>query len=157
MSEPSTIDMRQAMVQVAEEAAYAFVDEPRALVDWPNEILVAQIEVHVPYCGELMLAAVPAWCAWMAASFEGHDEPQQESIAKRNDALGELLNIMCGILIGEEGNTTPRPSFGIPRVEVVERRRLDELLSIASRHVVLEAEFGHPIALLFVKNEGTHS
>ncbi len=151
-TEPTSLDLRHAMVQVVEEALLTFVDEPQAVLKWSDVVLAARLQIHHPYRGELILVAVPDWCSQAAASFLGLDKPDEKSAAQRGDALGELLNMVCGIFVSEGQNLRPRSDFGVPHIDRIERQTLDELIAKASSHVILETESGDPLALLFMKN-----
>lgn len=151
-TELTALDLRHALVQVVEEALCTSVADPEADVKWSDEVFAARLQIYEPWVGTLILVAVPDWCTQMAASFEGLKEPNEESIAKRADALQELLNMICGIVVSEGRNLAPRSRFGLPRIETVERRMLDELIAHALCHVTVETERGDPLALLFMRN-----
>jgi len=146
----TTDDMRNALARVAEEAIFVCVDDPPAGAAWPNHLLMARVELRDPHDADVILVAIPDWCSQMAASFEGSDEPRVDSEVKRDDAFRELLNMVCGILVGDESTPSGQPCFGIPNVDVIARKTLDDLLSTSTRHVMLQAESGEPIALLLV-------
>jgi hypothetical protein len=151
-TEPSAADLRHAIVQVVEEGLLTFVDDPQAAVEWPDEVLSARIQIRHPYLGELFLAAPSQWCAQISASLQGLEKPTEESTGKHRDALGELLNMVCGIFVSEGGNLGPRAVFDLPQVELIARHSLHEQIAMAWCHLILEAESGHPLAIWFTRS-----
>lgn len=154
---PSLVEMRDALVRVAEQATFTIIYDSNAQPNWPTEGLVARIQIHNPYVGQLLLVAPHDWSRSIAASFEWRDKPDDQSNQQKADALGEMLNMVCGILVGDGGSKTAQPDFGSPHVDVIQRPTLDKILDMASRRVVLETESGDPIGLLFVQDHGSAS
>jgi len=98
---------RNAVTEVLEQFAFMFPDDEPApgLPDWPGECLHAAMSYTGPARGSVSLAAPAALCAELAANVLGA-EPGQVGPEAAEDALKELLNIICGKvtadLYGEE-------------------------------------------------------
>lgn len=152
--EPSNESMRNALVQVAEEAAYSIMEESTGSQEWPESMLLARIELEEPCGGELVLAASYQWSEQLASTFAGDEQGGIDPGNLRGDALSEVLNMICGIIVGEFETKSLVPCFRIPWVESSSREILAKLVEASSMHVTFMADTGDPITLLYRRGTG---
>jgi CheY-specific phosphatase CheX len=105
--------------QTLEEAAFVFAEPAVALLPWPDEIVEADLSFTGPKTGRLLLATPPELAREIAAGLMGTDIDDPLVQAEGAEAVGEMLNIICGALLeawfGEEAVC----QLGSPEVQVV--------------------------------------
>ena len=77
-----------------------------------GEVLEARLAWSGGGEGELRLAVSPALAASLAANLLGVDEAP----GREEDALGELANMVAGVLVADVYGAASSPRLGLPRV-----------------------------------------
>lgn len=106
------------LVTTLEEAAFVFAEpaDPKP-GDWPSGIMLA---AGLPFSGRptgtLTLLASPDFCIELAANMLGLEPVDEAAERAALDALGELLNVICGVLIEAWQGPDSTLRMGIPEV-----------------------------------------
>ncbi|MDD5308940.1 MAG: chemotaxis protein CheX [Deltaproteobacteria bacterium] len=103
-------EFMRTVSQTLGETAFVFVEETEeAHLSWgADEILEARISFHGPSDGVLALAAGEKFATELAANLLGIDPDNAEAARGGRDAVGELANILLGVLLERwfPGDTT---------------------------------------------------
>jgi CheY-specific phosphatase CheX len=103
--------------KVFEEAAFAFVDAtdgaPSEAPDAPQ--LVSSIDFEGPFSGVIAIAASEQTARAFAANMLGLDEAGPETEGRSADALGEILNMICGNLLPAVAGKSPEFNISTPK------------------------------------------
>ncbi|BDG07984.1 chemotaxis protein CheX [Anaeromyxobacter paludicola] len=102
--------------RVLEEAAFVFLEPDDRPPAWTDEVVVARLSWTGAGDGELTLAAAPALAAELAANLLG-EEDAEAAAGRADEAVGELLNMLAGALLGELCGAGTPAVLGLPRVE----------------------------------------
>jgi len=89
-----------ATCRVLEEATFLFAEPVEDPVPAKAE-LTAQLTLGAPLVGWIRIEAPRAFAASVAANLLGCEPGDAEAEEKAGDALGELLNIVAGVLAGD--------------------------------------------------------
>ena len=117
MMELNNRQLADAISEVIEELVLMFVDMPeQPPEDWQPQIR-ATIEFTGPYDGQLVLLANNELCDTLAANLLGADHHDAEVLANAHDALGELLNVVCGNMVTKLFSTQYAFHLQMPVVE----------------------------------------
>jgi CheY-specific phosphatase CheX len=156
MADEVTEALARALGQVLEEAAFVFAeatDDPPPLT---GAVLQAKLSYHGDHAGELTLAAPGELASTLAANLLGEDEGGAETTGDDEDAVGELLNMVAGVLLSELHGPEARCVLGLPRVRRVAAAEHDaavaqadavaSLVEEGGRRIDLSARFGAPAA-----------
>ena len=139
--------LARALGQVLEEAAFVFAevtDDPPPLA---GPVLQARLAYHGDHAGELTLAAPGELAATLAANLLGEDEGGAETTGDDEDAVGELLNMVAGVLLAELHGPEARCVLGLPRVRRVAPAEHDAAVAQADAVATLVEEEGRRIDL----------
>jgi hypothetical protein len=101
LRDPSAEMLTEILGRTLEEAAFVCVEADPSPRRFETTVLVARMGFAGPVAGEMRLAAEPASTASLAANLLGVDLGDPESSGKGRDAIKELLNISCGLLVQE--------------------------------------------------------
>ena len=101
------------------EAAFAMVDGPS---DWDEppqllpakDMIAARLQFQGPFTGSMFLAAPVTLAHELAANMLGLELVDPEAALRRGDAVGELLNMICGNLLPLIAGSAPEFSIGAP-------------------------------------------
>lgn len=131
-----------AAAKVLEEAAFMFA-EPVPVPAPAAPELSAQLTLGAPLGGWVRIESPRAFAAVVAANLLGCDVGDPEAEAKASDGLGELLNIVAGVLTHELLQGQPcrlgAPTIGQARpagdgvVQVVMRTEDEHLVVLSAR------------------------
>lgn len=116
MGEVSSSSLAEAAARVLEDGAFLFTepaDEPPALQD---DVVTARIRFEGPGEGFLQVTMPTQGCTMLAANMLGVDPEDDDAAARGRDALGEILNILCGALLGEAFPDSAEIKMGLPYV-----------------------------------------
>jgi hypothetical protein len=105
--------------QTLEEAAFVFAEPAVALLPWPDEIVEADLSFSGPKDGRMLLAAPPELARELAASLMGTDVDDPLVQAEGVEAIGEMLNIICGALLEAWFGADTVCRLESPKVQVV--------------------------------------
>jgi hypothetical protein len=84
-----------------EEAAFVFAETSQDAAPFEGTVIEARMGYSGPSTGEIRLAAAPAFAATLAANLLGTEPDDPEATSREMDAVGELLNMVCGMLVPE--------------------------------------------------------
>ncbi len=112
----------RALTQTLDEAAFVFVEgvEPDGAPWGGDTVVEARIPFHGPAAGRISLAVSLEHAVELAANLLGVDPAAPEAASAASDALGELANILCGVLLERWFPGDERYGMGTPIV-----RRID--------------------------------
>lgn len=111
----------EVFCSVLETQAFMF-GEPVDLEDLPpraGEYIKAQMGFAGPLKGTLALAMPEAMCTEVAANVLGLDLDDDEAADSAQDALQELLNVVCGQVLTELAGEEPVFDLTVPEVTAV--------------------------------------
>lgn len=117
---PAELDRRVLMQLISdtlEETAFVFTepaDEPPP--PFEGEPIRAEIPVSGSARGRLALTTCLEQGRLLAANFLGVDPDDPEAMGKEGDAVGELLNILGGVLLGTLYPARTQPQMGTPSI-----------------------------------------
>ena len=114
--------------------------------------LAASISFIGPMRGTLSLTAPAAMCAQLAANILGLDESSAEALEGGQDALKEVLNIVCGQLITSIAGDSPVFDLTVPQVSAVNPAGWNALLAEEQTAAFLVDDV--PVVLKLVITEG---
>jgi chemotaxis protein CheY-P-specific phosphatase CheC len=92
----------QTSQKVFEDTAFAFIDPPEEEeIPALSSDLFETYEIHFsgPFSGSLSMALEKPLPLALAASMLGTENDDPEVVEKHNDAMGEILNIICGNIL----------------------------------------------------------
>lgn len=101
--------------RMLEETAFLFSDEPGKGLYFDADPFGVGIAYTGPEEGELRVWAQPVLMRTLAANMLGIDESDPNALARRADALGELLNIVLGHCLTERFGEEEPMRMGLPR------------------------------------------
>jgi CheY-specific phosphatase CheX len=104
--------------KVLEEAAFALVDLPDAEQDEeraPEAEMASAVEFSGFFAGATALIAPVSLARIFAANMMGLEEDDPEADGKMSDALGELMNMICGNLLPQIAGRRPEFKILAPR------------------------------------------
>jgi hypothetical protein len=109
-------EFMKTVSQILEEAAFVFVEEAdRTSARWAEgQVLEARIAFRGPSDGVLTLAAGEAFAMELAGNLLGIDPDSPEATRGSRDAVGELVNILCGVLLERWFPGDPTYGMGVP-------------------------------------------
>jgi chemotaxis protein CheY-P-specific phosphatase CheC len=139
-SELSPELLASVAVPVLEQAAFVFSERDPSPPAWEGEVLAVELAFSGPSAGRLLLVATPAFGAGLAANLLGLEPGAPELVDRAKDALGELVNMVCGILLERWQGAEAACKIGSPTVTSVDSVRAESLLASASTSVALLAD-----------------
>jgi len=151
--------MTATVLRVLEEAAFVFAEsvEETEAPDFADSIVVTDLSFAGPGTdtarGRLILAANTDWTQELAANMMGTDPDDPDIQGKGPSSLGELLNMIGGVLMGDIFGPVAT-SLGIPRIRTLDASEFASLSREDSSRVILATDEGHRIELLSVLEEG---
>ena len=144
--------MASAASEVLEEAAFIFSSPREAVSDrstWPGEFVVADLPVYIPKRSWIRMATTFEVGVHIAAEILGEKREGFNGVFEPvRDALGEVLNMVCGLfaelLLGPEGAW----ELGCPRTRTITPAEYFLERGWAAAVVLLEDENLGPIELM---------
>ena len=103
--------------RVLMEAAFIMAEPVSDPPPMEGELLEARIGFSGPCKGVTVIVVNDRMATTLAANFLGLEPDDELAIAKRGDAIGELLNIIGGYLLGEVCEPTVPGLLGLPEVK----------------------------------------
>ena len=101
--------------KIFEDAAFTFVDaaEGTAASECGGAIIMG-LEFSGPFRGELAIRAPEKAARTAAANMLALDEDSEDAGLRAPDAIGEILNMICGNALPEIAGTAPEFKIGAP-------------------------------------------
>jgi CheY-specific phosphatase CheX len=133
--------------EVLESLAFMFAEpaEPGEPLPPSTDCVLASMEFDGPTKGSISLAAPGAWCDQLAGSILGEDDAEIDGATMRSDALGELLNVICGQFVTGLWGNEAIYNLTIPTVTPLDESGWDELSGRADALRLLVDE--HPVVI----------
>jgi len=104
--------------KVFEEAAFSFVDETECEMSeeasGTGSALAASLVFEGPFSGVLAISASEHTAGAVAANMLGIDEFGDDAGVNASDAMGEILNMICGNLLPAVAGKGPEFEIGTP-------------------------------------------
>lgn len=129
MSEISIEQVIEKLSEALERMAFLSVlpaEEPAV----PAEPLYASLDFSGPWWGRLELLTDPGVGAIMASNMLATEPSDPQAIANAQDALRELLNIVCGAMLHDNATLAGQTfAVGIPRVTMIDAEQWNKRLA----------------------------
>jgi len=149
-----------AVSRTLEDAAFVFVEEvERNSAPWADgSIIEALITFRGPESGHLTIAVTQEHAIALAANLLVVDPEAPDAVKAANDALGELANILCGVLLESWFPGDGSYGMGTPLVRRLEPGDYEARTADASLFQTLMTDEGNRIdAAVFAEATGCAS
>jgi hypothetical protein len=111
--------LQQITARIFEEAAFIFTEAVAgAPPPFVGDVIEARVTFSGPSSGTVSLATSAELSTALAANLLGIEPDDPDAGARARDAIGEMLNIIAGVLIGELFGPEVIGRLGIPQVEL---------------------------------------
>ncbi len=140
-------ELTQAVSQMLEETAFLFVEEPDVTVSsWEDEnVLDAKIRFHGPNSGFIDLAVDEQFAVELAANLLGIDPLSDQASRTAKDAFGELVNILCGVLLEKWFPDDSAYGMDVPNVRSLPAEAYENETNVARVKLTLVTDEGKRI------------
>ncbi len=115
-ADPSPELLAGVVTRTLEEAAFVFAERADAAAPFGGDVIEARLSYAGPRAGEIRIAATPAFASMLAANLLGTEPDDPGAAARGMDAVGELLNMVCGVLVSELFGPEATCRLGVPAV-----------------------------------------
>lgn len=114
--------------RILQQAAFAFTDDPEDGGQEPaGAFMACSVAFNGPFHGAMALASGERLASVLAANMLGVDEDDPDAHRKKSDALGEILNMICGNVLPAIAGT--RAEFAITAPEPLTESQFETMLS----------------------------
>ena len=145
MAEHPAVDIGPVVRQILEEAAFIFAEPAEDDAPLESPTIRAHLDFHGPRGGRLLLNASPEFAVLLAANLLGVEPDEPDALARRQGAVGEILNMIAGALMETLFGDEVTVHLGIPEIGGDHRPPASP---VASRIVLLtEEEFPVEVCL----------
>ena len=135
----------ETLSEVLEDAAFIFTESADETLPWNNSILMSSIPYEGQEHGTLSLAVDTMMARLFAANLLGIEPDDDDADRKAGEAVSEILNIVCGVLLERWLGTRNHCRLGIPStVSLSEDQEMEQLKS-SKCNAILEDEDGNRI------------
>ncbi|MBN2526223.1 MAG: chemotaxis protein CheX [Deltaproteobacteria bacterium] len=131
--------------QVLEDAAFIFTEEATEDLQWKDDILKSTIRYEGEESGTLCLAVNTLLAQNVAANLLGIEQEDEAAKSKAEEAVSEILNIVCGVFLESWLGKSNHCRMGIPSICAVSVNQEQEAFRSARCNAVLEDEEGNRI------------
>ncbi|MBN2340929.1 MAG: chemotaxis protein CheX [Deltaproteobacteria bacterium] len=144
----NTVDsemLTEIVSEVLEEAAFIFTETADETLNWNDDVVESTITYEGQENGKLSLAVDNEMARNFAANLLGIEPDDPAAASRSEEAVSEMLNIVCGIFVERWLGKTNHCRLGIPSTKAIS---IDEELShfrSAKCNAVLEDEEGKRI------------
>ncbi|MCP4601419.1 MAG: chemotaxis protein CheX [Proteobacteria bacterium] len=113
--------LMKTTIETLEETAFIFTEPvDDAPPPWAEEkVFEARLEFSGDFSGTLMIAATSEPITELTANLLGTEPDDPDTLAKRSDAFGEILNIIGGVVVENWFGTAADIQLGIPMVRIL--------------------------------------
>lgn len=140
MPETQTALIVETLVEALETMAFMTVMPAETPCPVPAELRIITVRFTHPSPGAIELAAPAALGHALAGNLLGTDPNDPQAVAGGDDALRELVNITCGLLLHKHAGKSAQPMLmSVPCLEPADSARWDQLV-LDSNTQVLDAE-----------------
>ncbi len=143
--------LQTVLAEILEEAAFSFAEPIEEPPPWGDNLVQAELSFGNDGAG-VSLTTTQAYAHELACNLMGFDADAELSENERQDAVAEMLNIVCGammpLLFGEEALVR----IGTPSVRSSNRRAINTEQMKKCASITLLADDLHPIELATYQN-----
>ncbi len=118
--------------QVFEEAAFIFSDPVDQPPPFDSPVVMAMMNFEGPESGRLVLAASYKFATELAANLLGVDLDDPELKDKAAGAIGEMLNMISGVMTAQAFGDEVLVKFSVPDLKVLEPDGYEKIKMAAS-------------------------
>lgn len=112
--------------RVFEDMAFVFTELDEKPAPWEEDLVAAELTFTGEHKGKLMLITYSELCLELAANLLGIELDDPEADEKSLDALGELLNVIGGILMEKIFGKNQNHQLGVPSMKKITQKELLE-------------------------------
>jgi hypothetical protein len=136
-----------AVSQTLEETAFLFVEESDGTASqWEDEtIMDAKIRFFGPNTGFIDIAVDEQFAVELAANLLGTDPTSDQACRSARDAFGELVNILCGVLLEKWFPDDAAYGMDVPKVRSLPVEEYESETSRAGIKLTLVTDEGKRI------------
>lgn len=132
-----TQPLTDVFCRVMESMAFYFLDpieadEARDLSDTVSQYQQVTMRFDGPHKGSILMYMPLSMFTTLSANMLGVDEGDQQALSQQNDAVRELLNIVCGQSLTEIWGTGPVFDLRIPQMVEVSTAELHNVIEHTS-------------------------
>ena len=143
---PSAGQLSRVVSQTLEEAAFVFAEAAAEPVQQRGDVVEGVLSFSGVQSGSIVMLTSPAFAAELAANLLGVDPDDAEALVRGKDAVGEMLNIIGGVLLEAWLGSHEACMLEAPRVaERAAAEALEHHRAAAAAAVALLADEEHPI------------
>ncbi|MFL5264646.1 MAG: chemotaxis protein CheX [Anaeromyxobacteraceae bacterium] len=147
MPEISQELLESVLGRMLEEAAFVFAEATTVPPPHAAALVEARLGYAGPQRGELTLVAPASLAATLAANLLGEDEGGASTTGDDEDAIGELLNMIAGVVVVELFGEDAACQLGLPRVRRIGPDAHARTLATATAAATMVEEEGRRIDL----------
>lgn len=141
----SADELAQVVAQTLEEAAFVFTEPGGPSTATAPALLECELAFTGPQTGRLLLIVPEAFDRELAASLLGEEEEEASAQTNPGDAVGEMLNIIGGILVDQWFGSQSACMLGAPRVQKLAADEARAHCAAATCAVTLVTEEAHRV------------
>lgn len=143
MSDISEEVLSEVTIQVFEEAAFVFLEKAETIDPWEGEMIEVVLDFQGPDKeGSLVLCASNEFAIELAANMLGMDNDDERVLDKGRAAIGEILNMICGILVERFFGSDVICKLGLPVTKEGDVETYAERMKSAQTHISFREEMG---------------
>ena len=143
--------LEQTVTDVLERFTFMFTDLPEEFIDnWHGQYLHATITFQGTSQGVVCITASDVLCREIAANVLGELGSDEITEETSEDAVKELLNIICGELVAELFGTKDVFDLTVPSVVRIDTGKLRELIADGDNIKVLVDDQPLLVSMLIV-------
>jgi len=137
--------------QVFEEAAFVFLEMNDEIEDWEEDMVQVIMSFQSPESeGRMVLSASNEFTIELAANMLGMDEDDETVLDKGKAAIGEILNMICGVMMERLYGDEVICKLGLPETQDFEVDQFEEFKQTAESYISLAEEMGARIDAAFI-------
>ncbi|MCP4679418.1 MAG: chemotaxis protein CheX [Deltaproteobacteria bacterium] len=137
---------QQTIIETLEEAAFIFATPAKEVLSWSKDkVLEARLSYTGEATGTLMMAATTDSIAEIAANMLGLEPDEPDVEMKQADALGEMLNIIGGVVVEAWFGSESEVQLDVPRLRTLAVDEYERQLEQPKVSLTFETEEGERI------------
>ena len=137
--------LAEVVGQTLEDATFTFTEVTGNAAPFDGDVIEARLGYDGPASGEIRLASGTAFADALAANLLGVEPDSAEAASRGAEAIGEMLNMVCGVLLVRWFGHEVACRLGLPMVRVVPAATYEAGLAGAASRVSLVDESGQRI------------
>jgi len=143
----------EVFARVLEDLSFLFAEDITVdeLPKQEGENVLAEISFSGDAIGSVQLAVPKQMCETFAENVMGLDPDDEIVHAQALDALGEVLNVVCGQLLTAAAGEVPVFDLTVPSVQVIDQNGWQEIAAHSNTHIFM-VDDECPVLLNFVIN-----